>query len=286
MKPDEVYNLASQSHVGISFAEPEYTADVTGLGALRLLHATYSAQELLRKEIRFYQASSSEMFGEVAEIPQTEKTLFHPRSPYACAKVFAHHAAVNYREAYGMHASCGILCNHESEERGDDFVTRKITKAVARIILGKQKDLVLGNLNAKRDWGYAADYVEAMWLMLQQPTPGDYVIATGDAHTVRDFVEAAFLEVGITLEWCGGGVNEHGVVKKVDEHILQTYIKNVAVGDKLVRVSVEFYRPAEVNFLLGDATKAKEVLGWTPKTTFKELVHKMVEADVLREAAQ
>jgi len=251
--PDEVYNLGAQSHVRISFDIPEYTVEVTGVGTLRLLEAIRN----LGMSPRFYQASSSEMFGKVAETPQTEMTPFHPRSPYACAKVFAHQIVVNYRESYGLHASCGILFNHESPRRGENFVTRKITRSLTRIKLGLQPRLFLGNLDARRDWGHAADYVEAMWLMLQQDRPDDYVIATGETHSVREFLD----EVGrvLDMDWTS-----------------------------YVEVDPRYYRPAEVDVLLGDASKAKRVLGWTPKTDFRALVRVMVEADLelaRREAA-
>jgi GDPmannose 4,6-dehydratase len=247
--PDEVYNLGAQSHVHVSFAQATYTADVTGAGVTRLLEAVRDTQESAGKAIRFYQASSSEMFGKVAETPQRETTPFHPRSPYGCAKVYAHCQTVNYREAYGMHASCGILFNHESPRRGEEFVTRKIAKAVAKIVTGKQNTLRLGNLDAKRDWGFAGDYVQAMWLMLQQDTPDDYVIATGETHTVREFCQAAFGMFGMD------------------------YQKHVVCDPAL-------HRPAEVDLLLGDASKARRVLGWTPTVTFRDLVTMMVDAEL------
>ena len=245
LRPDEVYNLAAQSHVKVSFEMPEYTADVTAVGVLRLLDAVREAG----LETRVYQAGSSEMFGLVQETPQTEKTPFHPRSPYGCAKIFGHWVAVNYREGYGMHISNGILFNHESPRRGENFVTRKITMGLAAIKRGEMKELRLGNLDAKRDWGFARDYVEAMWLMLQQPKPDDYVIATGETHSVREFLEEAFSYVG--LDW-------------------QDYVK----------VDQKYFRPAEVDLLLGDPAKAKRVLGWTPRVTFKDLVRLMVDADM------
>jgi len=247
--PDEVYNLGAQSHVHVSFAQATYTADVTGAGVTRLLEAVRDTQESAGKAIRFYQASSSEMFGKVAETPQRETTPFHPRSPYGCAKVYAHCQTVNYRESYGMHASCGILFNHESPRRGEEFVTRKIAKAVAKIVTGKQDTLRLGNLDAKRDWGFAGDYVHAMWLMLQQPTPDDYVIATGETHTVREFCEVAFAAAG--LHW----------------------VNHVVMDDSLKR-------PAEVDLLLGDATKARRALGWEPRVMFRDLVSMMVHAEL------
>jgi len=245
VEPDEIYNLAAQSHVGDSFDQPEYTADVTGVGVVRLLDAVIQ----YAPRAHFYQASSSEMFGGMpGTAPQNEATPFHPRSPYGCAKVFAHHQVVNYRESYGLHASCGILFNHESPRRGEEFVTRKIARAVAQIAAGRQDKLHLGNLDAKRDWGFAKDYVEAMWLMLQQETPDDYVIATGETHTVREFCEMAFARVG--LRW--------------EEH---------------VRVDPALFRPAEVDLLLGDASKAREVLGWAPRCGFRSLVNEMVDAE-------
>jgi GDPmannose 4,6-dehydratase len=247
--PDEVYNLGAQSHVHVSFAQATYTADVTGAGVTRLLEAVRDTQESAGKAILFYQASSSEMFGKVAETPQRETTPFHPRSPYGCAKVYAHCQTVNYREAYGLHASCGILFNHESPRRGEEFVTRKIAKAVAKIVTGEQDTLRLGNLDAKRDWGFAGDYVQAMWLMLQQPEPDDYVIATGETHTVREFCQAAFGMFGMD------------------------YQKHVVCDPAL-------HRPAEVDLLLGDASKARRVLGWTPTVTFRHLVTMMVEAEL------
>ncbi len=243
--PDEVYNLGAQSHVRISFDIPEYTVDVAGLGTLRLLEAIRN----LGMSPRFYQASSSEQYGKVAAVPQSEVTPFHPRSPYACAKVFAHHATVNYRESYGLHASCGILFNHESPRRGENFVTRKITRGLTRIKLGLQPKLFLGNLDAQRDWGFAGDYVEAMWLMLQQPVPDDYVVATGETHSVREFLDAVS-EV-IDLDW-----------------------------ERYVEIDPKYYRPAEVDLLLGDASKAKRQLGWTARTPFRDLVRLMTEADL------
>ena len=245
IEPQEVYNLAAQSHVKVSFEMPEYTTDVTGLGVLRLLDAVRE----LALPVRVYQAGSSEMYGLVQETPQTERTPFHPRSPYAISKVFGHWMAVNYREGYGLHVSNGILFNHESPRRGENFVTRKITMGVAAIKQGKAKELRLGNLDAKRDWGFAKDYVEAMWLMLQQPQPDDYVVATGETHSVRDFLEEAFASVG--LAW-----------------------------KDFVKVDPKYFRPAEVDVLLGDSTKARRVLGWKPKVGFKELVRLMVEADL------
>ena len=264
IKPDEIYNLAAQSHVAVSFEEPEYTANADGMGVLRILEAVRIAG--LEKTTRIYQASTSELYGKVAEIPQKETTPFHPRSPYGVAKLYGYWITKHYREAYGMYAVNGILFNHESERRGETFVTRKITLAVGNIVNGKQEKLYLGNLNAKRDWGYAKDYVECMWLMLQQEKPEDFVIATGETRTVREFVEKAFEVAGINICWTGEGVNEKGF--------------DAATGKVLVEVSPEFFRPAEVDLLLGDPTKAKTVLGWNPrKTTFEELVRRMVEHD-------
>ena len=265
IKPDEIYNLAAQSHVAVSFEEPEYTANADGMGVLRILEAVRIAG--LEKTTRIYQASTSELYGKVAEIPQKETTPFHPRSPYGVAKLYGYWITKHYREAYGMYAVNGILFNHESERRGETFVTRKITLAVGNIVNGKQEKLYLGNLNAKRDWGYAKDYVECMWLMLQQEKPEDFVIATGETRTVREFVEKAFEVAGINICWTGEGVNEKGF--------------DAATGKVLVEVSSEFFRPAEVDLLLGDPTKAKTVLSWNPrKTTFEELVRRMVEYDL------
>ena len=265
IKPDEIYNLAAQSHVAVSFEEPEYTANADGIGVLRILEAVRIAG--LIEKTRIYQASTSELYGKVAEIPQKETTPFHPRSPYGVAKLYGYWITKHYREAYGMYAVNGILFNHESERRGETFVTRKITLAVANIVKGKQEKLYLGNLNAKRDWGYAKDYVEGMWLMLQQDQPEDFVIATGETRTVREFVEAAFACAGISIRWEGEDVLEKGIDTKT--------------GKVLVEVSAEFFRPAEVDLLLGDPTKAREVLGWNPrKTSFEELVRRMVEHDL------
>lgn len=265
IQPDEVYNLAAQSHVAVSFDEPEYTANADGIGVLRILEAVRIAG--LTEKTRIYQASTSELFGKVAEIPQKETTPFHPRSPYGVAKMYGFWITKHYREAYNMYAVNGILFNHESERRGETFVTRKITLAVANIVKGKQEKLYLGNMNAKRDWGHAKDYVECMWMILQQDEPEDFVIATGETRTVREFVEAAFKCAGITIRWEGEGVNEKGI--------------DAETGRVLVEVSPEFFRPAEVDLLLGDPTKAKEKLGWNPrKTSFDELVRRMVEHDL------
>ena len=263
IEPDEVYNLAAQSHGQVSFECPEYTAESVGVGVLRLLEAI---RILDMKQTRFYQASTSELYGLVQETPQSETTKFYPRSPYGCAKLYAYWIVVNYREAYGLHASNGILFNHESPRRGETFVTRKITMAAANIALGLQKCLYLGNLNAKRDWGFAGDYVEAMWLMLQQDTPDDYVIATGTTTTVRDFVSLAFAELGIDIDWSGTGVDEVGT--------------NRATGNVIVRVDPRYFRPTEVDLLLGDASKARRILGWAPRITLHELVKMMVESDL------
>lgn len=260
--PDEVYNLGAQSFVAVSFETPLFTADVTGMGPLRLLEAIRS----INPGIKFYQASSSEMFGKIREKPQTETTPFHPRSPYAVSKLFAHWATINYRESYNIFGCNGILFNHESPLRGYEFVTRKITRSVARIKLGLQEDLRLGSLDSKRDWGYAPEYVEAMWLMLQQKSPDDYVVATGETHSVREFVEAAFGRIGVDLEWSGKGLEEKGV--------------NPKTGKTLLRIDPQFFRPAEVDLLIGDFSKAREKLGWSPRTTFKELVGIMVDHDI------
>lgn len=267
VQPDEIYNLAAQSHVKVSFETPEYTANSDALGTLRLLEAIRILK--LENKTRFYQASTSEMYGKVQEIPQKETTPFYPRSPYGAAKVYGYWITVNYREAYGMFASNGILFNHESPIRGETFVTRKITRAVARISLGMQDGLWLGNLDAKRDWGYAKDYVRAMWMILQHDQPDDFVIASGEAHSVREFVEKAFQEIGISIAWEGSGVDEMG--------------KDAASGKILVRIDPRYFRPTEVDFLLGDPAKAKAKLGWETKVSFDDLVKKMVREDI-REA--
>jgi len=264
VQPDEIYNLAAQSHVKVSFEEPEYTANSDALGTLRLLEAIRILG--LEEKTKFYQASTSELFGKVQEIPQKETTPFYPRSPYAAAKLYAYWITVNYREAYNIFACNGILFNHESPIRGETFVTRKITRAVARIKLGLQKKMFLGNMNAKRDWGYAKDYVEAMWLMLQQDDPEDFVIATGETHTVREFVELAFKEAGMEIQWRGEGIAEKGL--------------NATTGDVLVEVDPRYFRPTEVELLLGDPTKAKEKLGWQPRVIFHELIKLMVRKDL------
>jgi GDPmannose 4,6-dehydratase len=265
VQPDEIYNLAAQSHVAVSFEEPEYTANADGIGTLRILEAVRIAG--LTHKTKIYQASTSELFGKVAEIPQKETTPFHPRSPYGVAKMYGFWITKHYREAYNMFAVNGILFNHESERRGETFVTRKITLAAARISLGLQEKLPLGNLNSKRDWGYAKDYVECMWMILQHDTPEDFVIATGETRTVRDFCTYAFKHAGIEVEWQGEGVNEIGIDK--------------ATGKVIICVDPKFFRPAEVDLLLGDPSKAKNILGWNPrKTSFEELVKIMVESDL------
>ncbi|MBW2277372.1 MAG: GDP-mannose 4,6-dehydratase [Deltaproteobacteria bacterium] len=260
--PDEIYNLGAQSHVGVSFEVPEYTGDVVGLGAVRLLEAIRETGV----NTRYYQASSSELFGKVKETPQTEKTPFYPRSPYACAKAYAFFITVNYREAYKLFATNGILFNHESPRRGETFVTRKITRAIAHIKFGLQDRLYLGNMDASRDWGYAGDYVEAMWMILQHDKPEDFAIATGESHSVREFCAAAFAEAGLPLEWRGEGLEETGVSK--DD------------GRVLVAVDPRYFRPTEVDFLQGDPKKARDLLGWEPKTTFADLVVMMVASDM------
>jgi len=264
VQPDEIYNLAAQSHVAVSFEEPEYTANSDALGALRILEAIRILG--LEKKTKYYQASTSELFGEVQETPQNEKTPFHPRSPYAVAKLYAYWITINYREAYGIYACNGILFNHESPIRGETFVTRKITRALARIKLGLQDNLFLGNMDAKRDWGHAKDYVEMQWLMLQQDKPEDFTISTGVQYSVRDFVNIAAKELDIELNWDGCGVDETGT--------------DVATGKIIIRVDPRYFRPTEVETLLGDSTKAREKLGWTPKISFQELVKEMVTCDL------
>ena len=263
-RPDEIYNLAAQSHVWVSFETPEYTANADAVGALRILEAIRILK--IEGSTRFYQASTSELYGKAVETPQRETTPFHPRSPYGAAKLYAYWITVNYREAYAIHASNGILFNHESPVRGENFVTRKITRAVAAIEMGLQRNLFLGNLSARRDWGHARDYVEGMWLMMQQPEPDDYVLATGETHSVREFAERAFARVGREIVWEGSGNQERGVDRKS--------------GHALIEVDPVYFRPTEVDTLLGDPTKAKERLGWTHKTTFDELVNEMVDADL------
>ena len=260
--PDEVYNLAAQSFVGVSWVKPSLTTQIDGVGVLNLLEAI----RCIKPSARFYQASTSEMFGKVVEIPQSEETPFYPRSPYGVAKLYGHWITKNFRESYDLFACSGILFNHESERRGKEFVTRKITSSIARILNNEQECIELGNIDSKRDWGHAKDYVEAMWLMLQQDLADDYVIAAGETRTVREFIELAFNYVGINIKWLGTGVNERGV--------------NSVSGKTLVRINPEFFRPAEVDLLLGDPAKAKKVLGWNPQYTFEKLVYEMVDSDL------
>lgn len=267
IKPDEIYNLAAQSHVAVSFETPEYTGETDALGTLRILDCIKALN--LENKTRFYQASTSEMFGKVMEIPQTEETPFYPRSPYAAAKVYAHWITINYREAYNIFATSGILFNHESPRRGENFVTRKITMSLASILSGRQEKLYIGNIDAKRDWGYAGDYVVGMWMMLQQDKPDDFVLATGEQHSVRDFIEESFSLCGINIEWQGTGVDEKGI--------------NTSTGKTVVEIDERYFRPTEVETLLGDPSKAKKILGWSPKVSFKELVKIMVESDLTLE---
>jgi GDPmannose 4,6-dehydratase len=274
VRPDEVYNLAAQSHVKVSFESPEYTADVDALGTLRILEAIRILG--LERQTRFYQASTSELFGLVQEMPQTEKTPFYPRSPYACAKLYAYWITVNYREAYGMYACNGILFNHESPRRGETFVTRKITRALANIAQGLEETLYLGNMDARRDWGHAMDYVEMQWLMLQQDEPDDFVIATGRQYTVREFVEIAARELGIDIQWQGQGLDEKGRVAAVSGEKAPA----VRVGQEMVAVDPGYFRPTEVETLLGSPAKAKEKLGWEPKITLETMVREMIETDL------
>lgn len=262
IKPDEIYNLAAQSHVRVSFDIPEYTGDVTGIGALRILDAIRESGI----KTKFYQASSSEMFGLVQQVPQTEETPFYPRSPYGAAKVYAYWITKNYRESYNLFACNGILFNHESPRRGETFVTRKISRGLARIKLGVDTTLYLGNLDAKRDWGYAKDYIEGMWMMLQQEKPDDYVLATNETHTVREFIEVASKQLGFDLEWRGKDVDEIGIDRKT--------------GNTIIKIDPNYFRPAEVDLLIGDATKAKKIMGWEPKVKFSKLVELMVAADL------
>lgn len=261
IRPDEIYHLGAQSHVRVSFDIPEYTGDIDGLGTVRILDAIKDSGV----QTKFYQASSSEMFGKVLEVPQTEKTPFYPRSPYACAKVYGYWITKNYRESYGMFASNGILFNHESPRRGETFVTRKITRGLSRIVCGLEDTLYLGNIDAKRDWGYAKDYAEGMWKILQSDSPDDYVLATNETHTVREFIGEAAAILGIELVWEGSGVNEEG--------------KDARTGKTIIRIDPKYFRPAEVDLLIGDPSKAKKELGWEPKTKFRELVRLMTDAD-------
>jgi GDPmannose 4,6-dehydratase len=269
-QPDEIYNLAAQSHVHVSFETPEYTANADGLGTLRLLEAIRILG--MEKRVRFYQASTSELYGTVQEIPQRETTPFYPRSPYAAAKLYAYWITVNYREAYGIHASNGILFNHESPIRGETFVTRKISRAVAAIKLGRQETLYLGNLDAKRDWGHARDYVEGMWKILQSPEPDDYVLATGETHSVREFVEKAFAQIGIRIVWEGVGVDEKGI--------------DAGSGRVMIQIDPRYFRPTEVDLLIGDPSKARSKLGWQHRVSFEELVAEMVAADLKNVAGE
>ena len=284
VQPDEIYNLAAQSHVQVSFDSPEFTADVDATGVLRVLEAVRACH--LEKTCRIYQASTSELYGKVEEVPQNENTPFHPYSPYAVAKLYGFWIVKEYREAYGMFCCSGILFNHESERRGETFVTRKITLAAARISQGLQDCLYLGNLDSLRDWGYAKDYVECMWLILQNDRPEDFVIATGVQHSVREFTQLAFRHAGIELEFKGDGLNEVGIISGIDEK-LSTFNSQLSSGDVVVRVSPDFYRPTDVVNLWGDPTKAKAKLGWNPaKTSFEQLVQLMVEHDMAKVAAE
>lgn len=281
IEPDEIYNLAAQSHVKVSFEIPDYTAQVDGLGTLRFLDAI---RETGLRHVKFYQASTSELFGKVQEIPQTEKTPFYPRSPYGVAKLFGYWTIVNFREAYGIFASNGILFNHESPRRGKTFVTKKITREVARIALGKSKTVALGCLDAKRDWGFAPEYCEGMWRILQHGTADDFVLATGETHSVREFTEAAFRFIGISLEWSGEGLGETGRISNVDEAVFEEKVgtrpEHTKVGDIVVDVDPVYFRPTEVDILIGDPSKAERLLGWKAQTSFQELVELMVEADI------
>ena len=285
VQPDEIYNLAAQSHVQVSFDSPEFTADVDATGVLRVLEAVRQCG--LADKCRIYQASTSELYGKVEEVPQNENTPFHPYSPYAVAKQYGFWIVKEYREAYNMFCCSGILFNHESERRGETFVTRKITLAASRIAQGKQDCLYLGNMDSLRDWGYAKDYVECMWLILQQEKPEDFVIATGVQHSVREFTDLAFRHAGIELKFEGEGLNEVGIIKSIDDSKLSTLNSKLKVGDVVVRVSPDFYRPTDVVNLWGDPTKAKAKLGWNPnKTTFEELVKLMVESDMAKVASE
>jgi GDPmannose 4,6-dehydratase len=281
VQPDEIYNLAAMSHVQVSFETPEYTANADGIGTLRILEAIRILG--LEKKTRFYQASTSELYGLVQEVPQSEKTPFYPRSPYAVAKMYAYWITINYREAYNIYACNGILFNHESPQRGETFVTRKITRAVAKIALGVQKCLYLGNLSAKRDWGHAKDYVEAMWMMLQIEKPVDFVIATGITTTVRDFVKMSFAVVGISLEFRGNNQNEEGFIAGINEEVLTKLNisnQNLKVGKKIVMVDSRYYRPTEVDLLIGDSTLARKKLGWIPKYDLNAMCKEMVFSDL------
>lgn len=285
--PDEIYNLAAQSHVKVSFEVPEYTAEVDAVGTLRFLDAIRETG----LKTKFYQASTSELYGKVQEIPQNEKTPFYPRSPYGVAKIYGYWIVVNYREAYNIFACNGILFNHESPRRGETFVTRKISRAVSRIVCGNQKKLLLGNLNAKRDWGYAPEYCEGMWRMLQNKEPEDFVLATGETHTVREFVELSFKSLGVELEWRGSNEDEKGIINKVNVDLIleglndvkpmlqDTLLKYIKKGEVVVEVDKNYYRPTEVDLLIGDASKAERILNWKPKIKFEDLVKIMINAD-------
>jgi GDPmannose 4,6-dehydratase len=276
VQPDEIYNLAAQSHVKVSFETPEYTANADAVGTLRLLEAIRILQ--LDGKTKFYQASTSELYGKTAEIPQTEKTPFYPRSPYGVAKLYSYWITVNYREAYNIFACNGILFNHESPLRGETFVTRKITRAIVRIAMGLQKKMYLGNLNAKRDWGHAADYVEAMWMMMQQDQPDDYVIATGETHTVKEFAELAFAEIGVAIKWEGSGIDEKGII--ISTKTSSGYTDFLRPGDVVIEIDPKYFRPTEIDILLGDSSKAREKFGWKPKKTLGDLVSEMVTSDM------
>jgi len=279
--PDEIYNLAAQSHVKVSFEIPDYTAQVDGLGTLRFLDAI---RETGLRQVKFYQASTSELFGKVQQIPQNERTPFYPRSPYGVAKLFGYWTIVNYREAYGIFASNGILFNHESPRRGKTFVTKKITREVARIALGKSKVLALGCLEAKRDWGYAPEFCEGMWRIVQHETPDDFVLATAETHSVREFAECAFERIGIKLEWSGSGLEEIGRISSLDRDVFTERVgvdpEHTKIGDTVIEIDPVYFRPTEVDILIGDPAKAEKLLGWKAKTSFKELVELMVDADI------
>ncbi|CAA0081645.1 GDP-mannose 4,6-dehydratase [BD1-7 clade bacterium] len=277
-QPDEIYNLGAQSHVAVSFESPEYTADVDAMGTLRLLEAIRLLG--LEKKTRFYQASTSELYGLVQETPQKETTPFYPRSPYAVAKLYAYWIVVNYRESYGMYSCNGILFNHESPRRGETFVTRKVTRGVCNVALGIDDCLYMGNMDAKRDWGHAKDYVEMQWLMMQQAEAEDFVIATGVQYTVREFIEFALKELGITLRWQGSDVDEIGIVDTIDHDVIGADALKIREGDVIIRIDPKYFRPAEVESLLGDPTKAKQKLGWEPTTTLQEMVAEMVAHDL------
>lgn len=277
-QPDEIYNLAAMSHVQVSFEKPEYTANVDGIGTLRILEAVRLLG--LEKKTKIYQASTSELYGKVKEVPQNEKTPFYPRSPYSAAKLYAYWITINYREAYDMFACNGILFNHESPRRGETFVTRKITRAAAKIALGLQDTLYIGNMDAKRDWGHAIDYVEAMWLILQQDEPEDFVIATGETTSVRDFIRYAFAEAGIQVRFEGEGLEEIGLIDSIDEELRENPAFTLEPGQEIIKVDPRYFRPTEVDLLIGDATKAKEKLGWQPKYDLKSLVQDMVQSDL------